>query len=55
MAYTNSDASSRQTKVSLAERPIGIMVVEFFTKHRFYPNAFGKLRREFPVVNVNQP
>ena len=55
MAYTNSDASSRQTKDSLAERPIGIMDVEFFAKHRFYPNVFGKLRREFSVANVNQP
>ena len=28
------------------------MVVEFFTKHRFYPNVFGKLRREFSVRPV---
>ena len=55
MAYTNSDASSRQSKVSLAERPIVIIDSEFFAKHRFYHNVFGKLRREFSVANVNQP
>ena len=55
MAYTNSDASSRQSMNSLAERPIGNIDSEFFAKHRFYPNVFGKLRREFSVANVNQP
>ncbi len=47
MAYTNSGASSRQRKVSLAERPIGIMVSKLFAEHRFDPNVSGKLRWGF--------
>ena len=55
MACTNSDASSRQSMNSLAERPIGTIDFEFFYETPILPNVFGKLPREFSVANVNQP
>ena len=47
MACTNSDASSRQSMNSLAERPIGNMYFEFIAKHCFCPKFLGSCLGSF--------